>query len=93
MISSFKSSETEKVWNQEFSKKLPNQIQKIAYRKLVMIARSKNIEDLKIPPSNRLEKLSGNRLGQYSIRINDQWRICFKWKESNAYDVKIVDYH
>ncbi len=58
-----------------------------------MIARSKNIEDLKIPPSNRLEKLSGNRLGQYSIRINDQWRICFKWKESNAYDVKIVDYH
>ncbi|WP_078124068.1 type II toxin-antitoxin system RelE/ParE family toxin [Leptospira alexanderi] len=93
MISSFKSSETEKVWNQEFSKKLPNQIQKIAYRKLVMIARSKNIEDLKIPPSNRLEKLSGNRLGQYSIRINDQWRICFKWKESNAYDVEIVDYH
>nr|WP_078126260.1 type II toxin-antitoxin system RelE/ParE family toxin [Leptospira alexanderi] len=68
-------------------------MQKIAYRKLVMIARSKNIEDLKIPPSNRLEKLSGNRLGQYSIRINDQWRICFKWKESNAYDVEIVDYH
>ncbi|TGM58580.1 type II toxin-antitoxin system RelE/ParE family toxin [Leptospira adleri] len=93
MISSFKSSETEKVWDQEFSKKLPNQIQKIAYRKLVMIARSKNIDDLKIPPSNHLEKLSGNRLGQYSIRINDQWRICFKWKESNAYDVEIVDYH
>ncbi|GIM18106.1 hypothetical protein KHM19_04120 [Leptospira borgpetersenii] len=69
-------SETEKVGNQEFSKKSPNQIQKIAYRKLVMIARSKNIEDLKIPPSNRLEKLSGKRLGQY--RINDQWRLCFK---------------
>ncbi|MBM9576055.1 type II toxin-antitoxin system RelE/ParE family toxin [Leptospira sp. 201903070] len=93
MISSFKSQETEKVWNQEFSKKLPNQIQKIAYRKLVMIARSKSIEDLKIPPSNHLEKLSGNRLGQYSIRVNDQWRICFKWKESNAYEVEIVDYH
>ncbi|AXX14545.1 MULTISPECIES: type II toxin-antitoxin system RelE/ParE family toxin [Leptospira] len=76
MISSFKLSETEKVGNQEFSKKSPNQIQKIAYRKLVMIARSKNIEDLKIPPSNRLEKLSGKRLGQY--RINDQWRLCFK---------------
>ncbi|WP_036040755.1 type II toxin-antitoxin system RelE/ParE family toxin [Leptospira alstonii] len=93
MISSFKSPETEKVWNREFSKKLPTQIQKIAYRKLVMIARSKNIEDLKIPPSNHLEKLSGNRFGQYSIRMNDQWRICFKWKESNAYAVEIVDYH
>ncbi|EQA43874.1 plasmid maintenance system killer protein [Leptospira broomii serovar Hurstbridge str. 5399] len=93
MINSFKSKETEKVWNQEFSKKLPNQIQSIAYRKLVMIARSKQIEDLKIPPSNRLERLSGNRIGQYSIRVDDQWRICFKWKDGNAFDVEIVDYH
>ncbi|PJZ25543.1 plasmid maintenance system killer [Leptospira hartskeerlii] len=93
MINSFKSKETEKVWNQEFSKKLPNQIQPIAYRKLVMIARSKQIEDLKIPPSNHLERLSGERAGQYSIRINNQWRICFKWKDGNAFDVEIVDYH
>ncbi|TGN04016.1 type II toxin-antitoxin system RelE/ParE family toxin [Leptospira dzoumogneensis] len=93
MINSFKSKETEKVWNQEFSKKLPNQIQSIAYRKLVMIARSKQIEDLKIPPANCLERLSGNRVGQYSIRVNDQWRICFKWKDGNAFDVEIVDYH
>ncbi|EQA36926.1 plasmid maintenance system killer protein [Leptospira inadai serovar Lyme str. 10] len=93
MIHSFKSKETEKVWNQDFSKKLPNQIQSIAYRKLIMIARSKQIEDLKIPPSNRLERISGNRIGQYSIRVNDQWRICFKWKDGNAFDVEIVDYH
>ncbi|TGL93473.1 type II toxin-antitoxin system RelE/ParE family toxin [Leptospira barantonii] len=93
MIRSFRSPETEKVWNQEFSKKLPNQIQKTAYRKLVMLSRSKHIDDLKIPPSNHLEKLSGNRSGQYSIRINDQWRICFRWKDTNAYDVEIVDYH
>ncbi|MBW0435462.1 type II toxin-antitoxin system RelE/ParE family toxin [Leptospira yasudae] len=93
MINSFKSKETEKIWNQEFSKKLPNQIQSLAYRKLVMIARSKQVEDLKIPPANHLEKLSGNRAGQHSIRINDQWRICFKWKDGNAYDVEIVDYH
>ncbi|MGJ4747607.1 type II toxin-antitoxin system RelE/ParE family toxin [Leptospira sp. SA-E8] len=93
MINSFKSKETEKVWNQEFSKKLPNQIQSIAYRKLVMLARSKQIDDLKIPPSNHLERLSGDRSGQYSIRINNQWRICFKWKDGNAFDVEIVDYH
>ncbi|EMJ62075.1 MULTISPECIES: type II toxin-antitoxin system RelE/ParE family toxin [Leptospira] len=93
MINSFKSKETEKIWNQEFSKKLPNQIQSLAYRKLVMIARSKQVEDLKIPPANHLEKLSGNKAGQHSIRINDQWRICFKWKDGNAYDVEIVDYH
>ncbi|TGK42246.1 type II toxin-antitoxin system RelE/ParE family toxin [Leptospira andrefontaineae] len=93
MINSFKSKETEKIWDQEFSKKLPNQIQSIAYRKLVMIARSKQIEDLKIPPANHLERLSGDRAGQYSIRINNQWRICFKWKDGNAFDVEIVDYH
>ncbi|RHX89017.1 type II toxin-antitoxin system RelE/ParE family toxin [Leptospira stimsonii] len=93
MINSFKSKETEKIWNQEFSKKLPNQIQLLAYRKLVMIARSKQVDDLKIPPANHLEKLSGSRTGQYSIRINDQWRICFKWKDGNAYDVEIFDYH
>ncbi|WCL50665.1 type II toxin-antitoxin system RelE/ParE family toxin [Leptospira sp. GIMC2001] len=93
MITSFYDKETEKVWNQQFSKKLPTQIQKSAYRKLVMIARSKNIEDLQIPPSNHLEILLGNRKGQYSIRINDQWRICFYWNNGNATSVEIVDYH
>lgn len=93
MIVSFSCKETEKIWNQNFSKKLPNQIQQQAYKKLVMIARSKNIEDLQIPTSNRLEVLIGDRKGQYSIRINDQWRICFFWNEGNASGVEIVDYH
>jgi toxin HigB-1 len=93
MIVSFKDKETEKIWNREFSKKIPNQIQSIAYRKLVMIARSNSLEDLKIPPANMLEKLYGNREGQYSIRINNQWRICFEWNDSNASEVEIVDYH
>jgi proteic killer suppression protein len=93
VISSFRDRETEKIWNQEFSKRLPPAIQQMAYRKLVMLARSKSLEDLKIPPSNRLEQLKGNRRGQYSIRINDQWRICFKFSEGNAFDVSIEDYH
>jgi proteic killer suppression protein len=93
MIGSFRDKETEKVWKREFSKKIPNQIQSVAYRKLVMIARSTQLDDLKIPPANKLEKLSGARSGQHSIRINDQWRICFIWKVSNAFDVEIVDYH
>ncbi|BDA78598.1 plasmid maintenance system killer protein [Leptospira kobayashii] len=77
MILSFRDNETQKIWNQEFSKKLPTQIQQVAYRKLVMIARAKEIDDLKIPPANRLEKLHGNRNSQFSIRINYQWRVCF----------------
>lgn len=93
MIESFRDKETEKIWKREFSKKLPNQIQSIAYRKLVMLARAVSIEDLKIPPANMLEKLQGNREGQYSIRINNQWRICFRWSKSDATDVEIVDYH
>ncbi|MBP9887501.1 MAG: type II toxin-antitoxin system RelE/ParE family toxin [Leptospiraceae bacterium] len=93
MILSFKDKETEKVWNQEFSKKIASQIQSVALRKLFIIARAKNIEDLMIPPSNMLEKLKGNRKDQYSIRINNQFRICFFWENGNAYDVEIVDYH
>ncbi len=93
MIKNFADKETEKVYNQEFSKKLPNSIQKTALRKLIMIDNSSCLEDLKIPPSNRLEQLSGKRKGQYSIRINDQFRICFKESGNHFYDVEITDYH
>jgi proteic killer suppression protein len=93
MIESFKCRETEKIFHRQFSKKLPHNIQKIAFRKLRMLNRSSTVQDLRIPPANKLEALSGNRKGQHSIRINDQWRICFKWQNGNAYDVEIVDYH
>ena len=93
MIESFKCRETEKIFNRQFSKRLPTSIQKIAFRKLRMLNRSYTIQDLKVPPANRLKALSGKRKGQYSIRINDQWRICFKWQGGNVYDVEIVDYH
>ena len=93
MIESFKCSETEKIFYRQFSKKLPHNIQKIAFRKLRMLNRSSTIQDLRIPPANKLEALSGNRKGQHSIRINDQWRICFRWQNGNTYNVEIVDYH
>ncbi len=93
MIKTFKCKETQKIFNREFSKKLPNDIQKVAYRKLLMIDAAIYVNDLKIPPANRLEKLTSNREGQYSIRINKQYRICFKWQNSFALDVEIVDYH
>jgi toxin HigB-1 len=93
VIKSFKDNETNKIYLRERSRKLPPDIQQVALRKLRMINNAKNIGDLKIPPANRLEKLSGNRSGQYSIRINDQWRICFGWKDGNATDVEITDYH
>ena len=93
MISSFKDDEARKIWERQFSTKLPQNIQRTALRKLSMIYNSINIHDLKIPPGNHLEELKGNREGQYSIRINDQWRICFKWNNGSALDVEIVDYH
>jgi proteic killer suppression protein len=93
VILSFNDKETEKVWKQEFSKKLLPEIQSVGLRKLFMIARAKDIEDLMIPPSNKLEKLKGDRKNQYSIRINNQFRICFFWDNGNAYNVEIVDYH
>jgi proteic killer suppression protein len=93
VIKSFRDKETEKVYFRERSAKLPGDIQQIALRKLRMVSNAQTINDLRIPPSNRLEKLTGDRAGQYSIRINDQWRICFVWKDSNAYDVEITDYH
>jgi len=93
VIKSFKDSETEKIYIRERSRKLPPDIQQVALRKLRMINNAKTISDLRIPPASRLEKLMGNRLGQYSIRINDQWRVCFIWKDGDAIDVEIADYH
>ncbi|WP_278557869.1 type II toxin-antitoxin system RelE/ParE family toxin [Limosilactobacillus vaginalis] len=94
MILSFADKETEKVFEQKFSKKLPQSIQRIALRKLIMIDDAENINDLRIPPANHLEQLSGDREGQYSIRINSQFRICFTVQgQNNIKDVEIVDYH
>jgi len=93
MIKSFGNSETEDVWNGNRVKKLPIEIQNIGRRKLRMINNSVDIADLRIPPANRLEKLSGKLKDFYSIRINDQWRIIFKWNNGNAFEVKIIDYH
>lgn len=93
MIRTFKDKETEKVYNQMFSRKLPNSIQKTALRKLIMIDNAESLEDLKVPPANRLEALKGERLGRHSVRINDQFRICFVFKEGDFYDVEITDYH
>ncbi|MBI1297599.1 type II toxin-antitoxin system RelE/ParE family toxin [bacterium] len=93
MIKSFGDSETEKVFNGQFSRKLPQDIQRVAERKLIMLHRSASLNDLRTPPANRLEALKGERSGQHSIRINDQWRICFEWRDDGVYAVTIVDYH
>jgi len=93
MIKSFNSKETEKIWEGNFSKEYPNDIQNIARKKLRMLNNSFDLSDLKIPPSNRLEKLKGDREGQYSVRINNRWRICFIWKNNDCYNVEITDYH
>jgi toxin HigB-1 len=93
MISSFNDSETALVWNGIRSRKLPSDIQAIALRKLRLINQAVVLNDLKIPPGNRLEPLKGNRAGQYSIRINNQWRICFYWQNGAPEHVEIVDYH
>lgn len=93
MVKTFGDRETERLFQRERSRRLPDDIQSIALRKLRMLNRSQTLQDLRIPPANRLEKLAGDRAGQYSIRINDQWRICFAWEDGDAYDVEIVDYH
>ena len=93
MIQNFKSKETEKLFHRQISRKLPQAIQQVALRKLRMLNRATTLNDLRVPPGNQLEKLTKDRAGQHSIRINDQWRICFIWKEENAIDVEIVDYH
>ena len=93
MIRNFQSKETQKIFNREYSRKLPRSIQKTAMRKLWMIDAAANINDLRVPPANHLEKLHGDRKKQYSIRINKQWRICFSWNQGDAYYVEIIDYH
>lgn len=93
MIKSFADKETRKIWNRAYSKKLPDDIQQRSRRKLILIDSAAVIDDLRVPPGNRLEKLKGTRGGQHSIRINQQWRICFTWQDGDAYDVEIVDYH
>jgi toxin HigB-1 len=93
LIRSFKSKETEKVFKRERSTRLPHDMQQVALRKLRMLDRAVMLQDLRVPPANRLEKLADDRAGQYSIRINDQWRICFEWRDHDAYNVEIVDYH
>ncbi|MDP2647155.1 MAG: type II toxin-antitoxin system RelE/ParE family toxin [Desulfobacterales bacterium] len=93
MIRSFKDKEAEKIFNRERSRKLPEDLQRTALRKLRMLSRAMNLNDLRIPPANRLEKMKGDRADQYSIRINDQWRVCFKWSNNDAFEVEIADYH
>ncbi len=93
MIKSFNCKETEKLFDRETTKKWSPNLKKIGRRKLLIINAATELVDLRVPPGNELEKLKGNRKGQHSIRINKQWRICFKWKSGNAYNVEIVDYH
>ncbi|MEK7816547.1 MAG: type II toxin-antitoxin system RelE/ParE family toxin [Pseudomonadota bacterium] len=93
MIKDFRDRETEKIWSGEGSRRLPRDIQQVARRKLRMLNSAKALQDLRVPPANRLEALKGDRRGQHSIRINDQWRICFVWQDGNAGAVEITDYH
>lgn len=93
MIKTFKNDDTLKIYQRQRSRKFPSDIQQVALRRLRMINNSVSVNDLRVPPANHLEKLKGNRAGQWSIRINDQWRICFKWQGTDAYDVEIMDYH
>ncbi len=93
MIRNFADKEAEKIWDGTPSRRLPADLQTIARRKLRMLNNAENLNDLRVPPANRLEALKGDRRGQYSIRINDQWRICFRWADGDAHDVQIVDYH
>ena len=93
MIKSFRDKETERIFNRHLSKKFPQNIQQLARRKLVILDSATDLNTLRVPPGNKLEALKGDRKGEHSIRINDQWRICFKWKTGDAYDVEIADYH
>ena len=93
MIKSFKCKETKRIFQGRFSKKLPQAIQRLAARKLTMLHHAITLDDLRIPPANRLEMLSGDRAGQHAIRINQQWRICFQWHQDGVHAVEIIDYH
>lgn len=93
VIKNFRNKETEKIWQGQRSKRLPGNIQQVARRKLRMLNNARALNDLRVPPANRLEALRGRRVGQHSIRVNDQWRICFVWDQGDALSVEIVDYH
>jgi proteic killer suppression protein len=93
MIRGFRDRETERVFLRQRRTKLDRKLQRVALQKLLLLDAAESLEDLAVPPGNRLEKLGGDRAGQYSVRINEQWRVCFRWHEGNAFDVEIVDYH
>jgi proteic killer suppression protein len=93
VIRSFRDKDTEAIWHRRYRKKLSPELGRLTYNKLVLINAAESINDLRVPPGNRLEKLTGARAGQYSIRVNDQWRICFTWSAGGAGNVELVDYH
>lgn len=93
MIQSFGDRDTERLFRRDRVRRFPAELQRTMLRKLVLVDAAEQLDDLRVPPGNRLEKLRGDRAGQHSIRINDQWRVCFRWKDGNAYEVEIVDYH
>jgi toxin HigB-1 len=93
VIQGFRDKETEKLFRRERSKAIPPSLQRVALRKLVQVDAATMLQDLEVPPGNRLEALAGRRAGQHSIRVNDQWRICFVWKDGHAHEVELVDYH
>jgi proteic killer suppression protein len=93
VIRSFRDAETEKVFRRQRSRRLPASLQRAAHRKLLLVHAARRIDELRVPPGNRLEALKADRQGQYSIRVNDQWRICFRWEAGDAYEVEICDYH
>jgi len=93
MIKSFRDRDTERLFKRERVRRLPTRLHRAALRKLLILDAAERLQDLRVPPANRLEKLKGDRAGQHSIRINDQWRICFRWRDGDAHDVEIADYH
>lgn len=93
MIKSFRDKDSERLFQRQFLRHFPPEIHRLAWRKLVQLDVAERLDDLRIPPANRLERLSGDRAGQHSVRINDQWRVCFRWQEGDAYDVEVTDYH
>jgi proteic killer suppression protein len=93
VIQSFADRDSERLFRREFVRRFPGQLQRLMLRKLALVDAAEQLEDLRVPPGNRLEKLKGDRAGQHSIRVNDQWRICFRWKNGNAFDVVVIDYH
>jgi proteic killer suppression protein len=93
MIRVFRDKDTERLFRRERARRFPSPVSRVALRKLLLLDAAESLDDLRVPPGNRLEKLRGDRKGQYSIRVNDQWRVCFRWQDGDAYDVEITDYH